>query len=155
MTDIAFDPAAFRKLFPIFADVICQPDAVLQGWFNVACLYISNQDSACFVVNGDTRAYALDLMTAHVGYLFKAAANGDPTGIVTQATIDKVTVAVKAPPIQEGSMLQFWLAQSPFGQQLLALLSMKAAGGLYIGGSPERYGFRRVGGGFGPTGGRW
>lgn len=153
MSDIAFDPAAFRKLFPVFKDVGCFPDAVLQGWFTTACLYVSNQDSACFVVNGDTRAYALNLMTAHVGFMWKAAANGEPTGIVTQATIDKITVAVKAPPIQDGSMLQFWLAQSPFGQQLLALLGMKAAGGLYIGGLPERYGFRRVGGGFGPGGG--
>lgn len=152
MTTITFDPTAFRLAFPRFNNTVCAPNSTLTAWFDTACLYISPNVGGCsYSLTQDQQAAALNLLTAHVGYLWTAAANGQPTAIVTDAAIDKVKVTVKAPPIQENSMFQFWLAQSPFGIQLLAMLGMQAAGGMYVGGAPERGAFRRVGGGFGPS----
>jgi len=149
MTTIAFDSAAFRVAFPFFADQQCFSDATLSGFFAIGSQYVTNTDSSCYVVNGDSRVLACNLMTAHVGFMYNAAAKGLPTGVIIQATVDKISVMAKSPEIQKGSMFQYWLAQSPYGQQLLALLGMAAAGGLYIGGSPVRASFRGLRGGFG------
>jgi hypothetical protein len=47
-------------------------------------------------------------------------------------------------PPPETNQWQWWLSLSPWGQQLLALLLVKSAGGFYIGGFPERQGFRKA-----------
>jgi hypothetical protein len=73
---------------------------------------------------------------------------GGVTGVVTGATIDKVSVQLAAPTTKSG--WQYWLASTPYGMQLWAFLSIKSAGGLYIGGRPERRAFRKVGGNFLP-----
>ena len=62
--------------------------------------------------------------------------------------IDKVTVTNMPPPVKNG--WQFWLATTPYGMQLWALLKRMAGAGLYIGGLPERRAFRKVFGTFGP-----
>lgn len=156
MATVVFDPVAFRATYQAFRNVQCPTDAMLRAYFATACLYVSPDGAGgcCGGFDDDQRALACNLMTAHVAAMFDAATKGQPTGIVTQATIDKVSVTVKAPPVQNNSVFQHWLAQSPYGQMLLAMLNQAAAGGAYIGGSPERFGFRRVGGGFGP-GWRW
>jgi hypothetical protein len=76
MTTIGFDPIAFRAAFPAFADKQCFTDATLAGFFAIGNQYVTNTDSSCYVVNGDSRALACNLMTAHVGYMYTAATKG-------------------------------------------------------------------------------
>jgi hypothetical protein len=74
------------------------------------------------------------------------SAGGVQGGFITSATVGEVSVAKLAPPATNG--WQWWLASTPYGQALWALLSVKAVGGFAIGGLPEREGFRKVGGVF-------
>lgn len=142
-----FDPAAFRLLFPAFADPFTYPDEMLEGYYVMAQCFIT---PSCLWGCDDCLGTALYLMTAHLlsttGNAVTAAMSG--SGVITAATIDKVTVSRQVPATR-GNFSQF-LIQSPFGQQLLALLSKKAAGGWSIGGSLERQSIRKAGGTFGP-----
>lgn len=147
MTVIAFDPAAFRLLFPEFGNKVCNPDVQLQLWFDLAASFIDTDDSPCLMLAGTARVQALNLMTAHIGKLLEKNTDGEQGGFVTSATIDKVSVDVQPPP--EKSQYAWWLNQTAYGSLLAALLSAVTVGGTFVGGRPERAAFRRVGGGFG------
>lgn len=147
MTTIAFDPAAFRLQFPQFGNKECFTDGQLAGWFDLATVYISAEDCNCYALTGKARLQALNLLTAQMGALFGMAVKGETPGVLKSATIDKISVTVEPPP--SSSAFQWWLGLTPYGQQLLALLSLAGVGGFYVGGLPERAAFRRVGGGFG------
>lgn len=143
------DPALFRKLFAEFADDGAYPDPVLQiRWDSEAVVYVSPDDTCDLA--GASRTYAVQLMLAHLLRLSKviaASAAGEAlTGVVTAATIDKVSVTLQPPPAR--GEWGHWLAQTPYGQQLSALLAARSAGGFYVGGNPERSAFRKVGGVF-------
>lgn len=148
MADVTLDKPLFRSLFPEFADVVAYPDAVLQTrWDNEATLYVTAANEGDLM--DGKRAYAIQCMLAHLLRLTKlataAGAGGTAvTGVVTQATVDKVSVTL-APPPARGEW-GHWLAQTPYGVQLSAFLSAQAAGGFYYGGLPERSAFRKVGG---------
>lgn len=144
MAVITFDIPAFRLAFPAFADTGKYPDPTLQGYWDAACCYISPADYGW--LNGDCRRRALNLMTAHLTQLSTMAASGQPTGVGQSATVGAVSVSMVPPPIKSG--FQYWLASTPYGMQLWALLNVKGAGGLYVGGLPEKSAFRRVGGVF-------
>ncbi|MDL2313387.1 DUF4054 domain-containing protein [Desulfovibrio sp. OttesenSCG-928-C14] len=141
-----FDPASFRAAFPEFADPVAWPDAQLVRNNEMALCYISPRPGKR--LKGACRALAIDLMTAHLLKLDQALASGDMSGLVNSATVDKVSVSLTPPPLK--SQRDWWYALTGRGQQLLALLKSKAAGGLYVGGlPPERAAFRRAGGVFG------
>lgn len=144
---IVFDPVYFREAFPPFANKNCYSDAQLQIWFDIASAYISVDDCCCYMLSGTQRVLALNLLTAQMGQLFDMASKGETPAVMRSATIDKVSVTVEPPP--SNSAFQWWLGLTPYGQQLLALLVACTAGGIYLGGLPERAAFRRVGGGFG------
>lgn len=143
-----FDAALFRLQFPCFNQPSVYSDATLQMWWNTATLFVSNRDGGCFCsfMGPDHRAFAINLMTAHLVYLSQQIAAGDTPGIVTGATIDKVSVTQLAPPTSNN--WQYWLNQSPYGQQLLALLQRAGVGGMIYGGRFEIGAYRR-----GPRGG--
>lgn len=145
---IELDVAAFRKQFQQFANVTCFDPVQIQGWWDMAANFVSEWPDQ-IVGTCAQRVLACNLCTAHIGYIFNAIAQGQPLGVLTSAQIDKVRVDVKPPPISDGSQFQWWMAQSPYGQQLLALFNTMTVGGIFIGGLPERDAFRRVGGGFG------
>lgn len=136
-----FNVAEFRAQYPQFANTP-PTDATLQSYFDQAGSYVTNSNYGW--LNGINRALALNLLTAHIAALMAAiAANGaagGQSGVVTGATIDDVSVTLEAPPTKNG--WQYWLAQTPYGQQLWALLTMQSAGGFFIGGAPTRSGFR-------------
>lgn len=132
-----FNVDAFRVQFVEFADAAAFPTLTLQSYFDAAGCYVENKNYGW--LRGCCNLLALNLMTAHFAKLASAIADGQTTGIETAATIDKVSVTMMAPPVK--GMWQYWLAQTPYGQQLLALLSAKAAGGLYTPGSIGRAGF--------------
>jgi hypothetical protein len=146
MTDhTTIDVAAFRAMFPMFASATKYPDAMIEMFYAVAGEYIPPYDVWCGL-KGNTLTYALNLLTAHLLYEWRLQSTNQTGKVVTGATIDKVTVALLAPPVKNG--WDFWLNQSPYGQQLLALLSVKSVGGWSVGGAPETSAFRRVGGYF-------
>lgn len=150
----AYNDANFRQLFPAFADADVYPTAQLQMYWTVASDYISTKDSPCNMLNGASLQLALDLMCAHIATLFTADATnaasgggpGVPGTIETSASVGSVSVSNLPPPIKDA--WDYWLNQTSYGQQLLALLKVKSVGGFYVGGLPERESFRKAGGTF-------
>lgn len=145
------DIATFRLLFPEFADPTAFTDAYITAQWGVAVATMGNVDG--WALSGPALANALRLLTAHQMKLnltigAGGSGGGGVTGVVTGATIDKVSVQLAAPTTRGG--WQYWLASTPYGMQLWAFLQMKSAGGLYIGGRPERQAFRKVYGNFLP-----
>lgn len=145
---IPFDPVAFRAMFsPAFNNPTCNPDAQLQMWWDMGTGFVNDEVYGCAILDAKQQPFALNLMAAHIGKLFADIAAGDTPGVLQSATIDKVSVTVKPPP--EASQFGWWLNTTPYGAQLLALLTMAGTGGVYVAGIPERNAFRRAYGGFG------
>lgn len=138
-TVFTFDAAAFKAAFPAFASV---DDLTLQGYWDAAVCYISPNNYGWLV--DDCRLRALNLMTAHLARLAEIIATGQLPGLEQSASIDKISVTMTPPPVK--NQFHWWLSLTPYGQQLLALLLARSAGGFYIGGLPERAAFRKVGG---------
>lgn len=145
MAEHVFDVTTFRLLYPAFADVTKFPDAYLSAQWTAATVFLRKYDGC--LLSGETLQLALNLMTAHLTQINVMLANAgvSPTsGVLVSATIDKVTVTNMPPPATNG--WKYWLATTPYGLQLWALLHKASAGGLYVGGLPERAAFRKVGG---------
>lgn len=142
---VSLDPAKFRREYPTFADPAVFADDVISRHFAAACDHISPRPGKR--LNGESRERALYLMTAHLMNLEQDMLAGNPGGMVSGASVDKVSVSLTPPPVK--SQFQHWLCLTSYGQQLLALLKSKTAVGLYVGGLPaERAGFRKAGGVF-------
>ncbi|VFR32540.1 FIG00948979: hypothetical protein [plant metagenome] len=126
----------FRILFPMFAAV---PDDVVLAVAEWAECYTSGRGCKC-----DAQLWML--ITAHLLQLRLNAdsGNGGAPGALASATIDKVSVSFQAPPATDS--WAHWLNLTPYGQQFLALSKSCGAGGVYVGGLPERAAFRNVGG---------
>lgn len=134
----SFDPTAFVAMFPAFATT---PNTTVLGMlWDQAGQYIDNAKRNCGPGLACTTPLALNLMTAHLAQLFNQAAAGIDSGILTSATIDKITTTIMPPPV--ANQWQYWLASTPYGAQLLALLQVKSVGGFYVPGGPGRAGFR-------------
>lgn len=141
---IAFNAEAFRAMFaPAYQDSTVYSDPILQTYWDQATAYVSDRTGGCSIygLKPKQQELALNLMTAHLIYLNNIAATGNNTGVVTGATIDKVSVQMLPPP--NSNQWQFWLNQSPYGQRLLALFTVASSGGFYFGGYPTVYGLRR------------
>ena len=145
MASVTFSESEFRAMFPAFASETKYPDAVLQGYFDMATCYVENSDWFGYQ---DCLKQALYLMIAHIAAIATNVNSGKAGagGVVTSAGIGDVNVAIQPPPIK--SSFQYWLNQTPYGQQLLALLCAQFSAGVYYGGLPERSAFRKVGGVF-------
>jgi hypothetical protein len=137
-----FVPADFRIQYPQFQDTNAYPDSVLTQWFNNATCYIDNVNSGD--LNNNCLILALLLMTAHLAAIATLANTGQISGQLQSSTIDKITVTLTPPPNKND--FRWWLSQTPYGQQLLALLDTTSVGGFIAGGAPERAAFRKVGG---------
>ena len=147
MSTITLDPAAFRALFPQFADAVKWPDAALSIQFGAATGYVSADTYGDMPVAARTNA--LYLMTAHLlalGVIIAQNNYSGQVGVVQGAVVDHVQITLTPPPVK--SQWQWWLNTTPYGAQLLGLLEAQAAGGFYVGGLPERAAFRKVGGVF-------
>ena len=148
MAEHTLDIPTFRLLFPAFADATKFPDAYLDAQWTAATGYISPWDS--WLVSGNSLQQGLNLLTAHLLQLNVLIAGGGTTptvGVLQSATIDKVTVTMVAPPTGTSGW-GYWLATTPYGLQLWAMLKRLVGPGFYIGGRPERAAFRKVGGVF-------
>jgi hypothetical protein len=148
-TVITFNYASFiaNPQFALYANPALYPQALLQAWWNNAINIISD-NPYCGNIQGDQRYYAIELMLAHLMFLQNLNAQGQVPGLMQNATIDKVSVALTPPPLP--NQWQWWMNLSPYGQQLLAMLKVNSVGGDYIGGSAPRAGFNGFSGGIWP-----
>lgn len=139
---IQYDDLKFRSLFPALASTAQYGSATVKQYWDVATSYVSDRNGGCYF-GGMTLAQqtlALNLMTAHLVFLTNTVAAGNTPGVTIAATIDKISVTLQPPP--ESNQWQYWLNQSPYGQQLLALLQVAGVGGFYAAsGVPGRAGF--------------
>lgn len=142
MSCINYNDAAFRALFPAFANPTAYPQAMLQAYWDTATAYISNRNGGCYA-GGMTLAQqtlALNQMTAHLVALSGLIAAGQTPGVMVGATIDKISITLEPPPAP--NQWSYWLQSTPYGQQLLALLQVASAGGFYVSTAvPGRAGF--------------
>ncbi len=149
---MAYDDAAFRAQLPEFANTTTYPAGVLGAAWTLASNFISAPFCPLSFLDGDSYQVAVNYMAAHLWVLSNQQSQPGQSpgtnqgGFETSATIDKISVAVLAPPAN--NMWTWWLSQTPYGQALAALLRLKAVGGKSVGGLPERLGFRKVGGVF-------
>jgi len=139
MTTHVFDYTQFITLFPEFSSI---PQLTLQGYWNVAIIYINPNDN-CFIPS-DILQYMLNLMTAHLTQLSLIIAAGQTPYQLTGAGIDKVNVTLTPPP--NPTQYQWWVGTTPYGAQLLALEQVLTAGGFFLAGLPEGSSFMKVGG---------
>ena len=139
MATHVIDPATWRGQYPEFAGLV---DATVTAYVSMASVHLSPDDG--LILSGSAVDLALGLMTAHIAKLMTMAAAGNSGAPVTSASEGAVSVSMVAPPAKSG--WQFWMAQTPYGQMLWALLAATTAGGFVVGGLPERSAFRKVGG---------
>jgi hypothetical protein len=144
MTIITYDDAYFREVFPQFASTAFFPESRIQTNWDMAINFISDENGGayCGSLNFNQQKLAINYMTAHLLALFSIIDTGQTTGVIQSATIDKISVTYMPPPMRDE--WRWWLSQTPYGQQLLALLSTLAVGGFYYGGRPELASFRRA-----------
>lgn len=135
------DIQAFRKKYPQFVDEIKYPDEYLQNLWEFAECLIS------FVCKCGEKVR--ELLVAHLASL-DPNKNGEggngSSGVIASASIDKISVSFAQNPTS--SEYLWWLNKTYYGQLLAMILKGCSVGGDYIGGSRERAGFRKIGGGF-------
>lgn len=140
------DIATFRKMFPAYSDSQTFSNEMIKMWLDVANVHLKKSWS----LSGKTYEHAIMLMLAHLLHSVAKTSSGNaesgPAGIVTSATEGSVSVSFATPTTKDA--WEFWLASSPYGLQLWALLQQLGTGGLFIGGLPERSAVRKVGGVF-------
>lgn len=141
---ITLNIATFRTLFPLYASTTLYPDAIVTMNWDTSTLYISDTDYG--ILNDGARERAIYLMTAHLFFITGIINSGQIPSMVSQSSIDKISVTLTPPPIK--SQYQWWLSLSPYGQQLLALIMSRAVGGFSVGGRNELSAFRKAGGVF-------
>lgn len=143
MTLITLDIVAFRAQFPQFATIATISDATITAQFAAATNYVSDQYGSWYNnCNANLQIQALYLMTAHLCAITLNIAAGTVAGVLTASTVDKVSITLEPPPLT--NQWQYWLATTPYGQQLLAMFQVNAVGGMYFGGRPELAAFRRA-----------
>lgn len=146
MTATAFNAASFRTQFAAFADTAVYPATLLQSWWTMGSAYISTNNGLSWAYTQQQAQFANDLMCAHLIALYNQINIGQTPGLVDAATEGSVNVHLVPPPTK--TAFQNWLSQTPYGQQLRALLDLVAGPGLFIGGLPQTGSFRNTGGNF-------
>jgi Protein of unknown function (DUF4054) len=145
MTTPVYNDTLFRAQFPEFADTTAYPAATLSQWWTMGTNYISTSQPG-WLFSGAAAQLANDLMGAHLAKTFSLIAGGSTPGVMQSASEGSVSVSMVPPPVK--SAFGYWLATTAYGAQLRALLRAIAGPGLYVGGLPERAGFRKTGGVF-------
>ena len=142
-----YDDVAFRNQFPQFENTTLFPPAQLESWWDMGNSYINIDNNYPWNFKSKQLQLAADLMCAHLAASFTLINSGTPSVIVQGSTEGSVSISLVPPVIK--SSYGWWLATTPYGAQLRALLKVVANVGLYVGGSYENQGFRRAGGFFG------
>lgn len=139
-----YNDEAFRNQFPQFENTTIYPPAQLEGWWTMGTAYINIDNNYPWNFKSKQLQLAIDLMCAHLGASFTMINKGIPAVVVQGSAEGTVNISMVPPPVK--SAFGWWLATTPYGNQLRALLKTVANVGLYIGGSTENAGFRKAGG---------
>ncbi len=143
MATIDLDIDSFRTNFDNYSSEDDYSDTLLNTQYEFGKCYIADNDCTL----GETcREYALQLMLAHLLFIRDQTNSGNTARVITSATEGKVSVSLAEPPSPDN--WYYWLNTSPYGTQIIAMLEAESAGGFYVGGMPERKGFRKIGGRF-------
>jgi hypothetical protein len=135
----SYNDAQFRAMFPAFANSTTYPESVLQLYFNTAGLIIANSNFAP-LARACATLTCLYLVTAHLAQIGQQIAQGQTSGVVVGASIDKISVELQQ--FQFPNQWQLWLSGTEYGKQLLAILQAQSVGGFSVPGGPGRVGFR-------------
>lgn len=139
-SNIQLDIPLFRLQFSAYSDAVKYPDSLIEMYWEEVKCFISDVNYGYLF--GDCRLLAMNCLLAHFMKIGEdTAGGGNGLAFETSASIDGISVSQLAPPAP--NMFKWWLAQTPYGQQLAALLSAKSVGGFYIGGSCETSAFRK------------
>lgn len=136
MAEITVSVSEFRQKFPMFDDTTKYSDSFIQSMIDVAKLYISPEPNC--MVSVEMQKQMIYLMTAHLLTLNYQIMQGDmssASGQVASASVGGVSVSKAIP--NNKTELDYWLNLTPFGMQLLALLSLMTGVGFYMGGQRE------------------
>lgn len=134
MAVLTLTAAEFKTDFPEFSDAVKYPDSIITILIGRAKCYI---DTNCSRMNADCLKYAWELMVAHLQTIKSRIAEGQTAvGQIASTSIDSISVSLVAPTNKDS--FDYWLNQTPYGQELLALLQSAAPAGLYFGGSRQR-----------------
>jgi hypothetical protein len=144
MTLPVYNDANFRLQFPQFADATAFPEVMLSGYWTMASVYINPNGGPGWCKNPAQLQLAIDLMAAHLAASYALINSGQPTVLVQGSSEGTVSVSLTPPPVT--SAYGWWLATTPYGAQLRALLAIVQNVGFYFGGLPERSSFRKVAG---------
>ena len=135
MAKVSVNIAEFRYRFPAFSDVTKYSDDCVQMMLDTAQLYISPEENC--LVKPEQQKQMIYLMTAHLTDINKQLADGNSGagGQVASASVGGVSVSNAIP--NNRTDFEYFLNSTGYGKQLLALLGMLSAVGLYIGGQKE------------------
>ena len=124
-TNVTLDE--FKKSFPEFVNF-----ENIELYLLRAQCYVTSDKYG--ILSGDSLKLANYLFTEHLLVLQKNIAQGQySSGIANTATVDKVSVSMVPPPSL--GAFEYWLNQTQYGSELLALLSSKTPLPLLLGGS--------------------
>ena len=135
-TAVEITTGEFRSRFPVFNNETTHTEDTIQAMLNTAVLYISPKPNR--YVDECTLKQMIYLMAAHLTVQNNNAAAGNiEGGLVQSASVGGVSVSKALPRAATNNNFDYWLTQSIYGQQLLALIKLQANVGIYIGGTPE------------------
>lgn len=137
MAEVSLSIAEFRERFVAFRNATKYTDSYIQSQMNIAKLYISPEENC--MVKDDLIKQLIYLMTAHLMAINNSLESGSGSGVgggqIASASVGGVSVSKAIP--NNRTELDYWLNLTPYGMQLLALLSMLTGIGFYMGGQRE------------------
>lgn len=128
----------FNAQFPVFSaenSGFTQADIQLAG---TSAMFHIGPSAPGMPMQGNTRVYALFLMTAHILTLHKNAADAIDSGVVPvggrpyKTDVGSVSVENTKPNSLTLDDFTYWLDQTVYGQELMALLEVQAPLGIYL-----------------------
>nr|DAU58056.1 MAG TPA: head to tail adaptor [Caudoviricetes sp.] len=108
---VIFDPVAFKLRYPEFSSV---DNALLQQYFTQATIYLDNTDFSR-VSDLAVRAMLLNMLVAHIAFLYSGANGQSPSGLVGRidsASEGSVSVHADMPGVTANSA---WYMQTKYG----------------------------------------
>ena len=133
-----FHVERFMLSFPSFTEANGYTKEMIARVGRAAMNYVTEWRCGFPLEDPEDREYALFLVAAHMLILRKNA-DGDMNdgqtpsgGRVKKATVGAVSVETDAPNSYRSDDYTYWLSQTAYGQELLALLASAAPAGIFV-----------------------
>lgn len=125
----------FRADFPEFTDETKHTESAIVNVLHRASSFVSRWNSGA--LKDEKRILAIELMAAHLKFLQDGAIVGNTGGgLIGSSSVGSVSVTMIPPLVKR--QFDYWMNQTMYGQQYLALLGSLAPAGLFFGGSFQR-----------------